>query len=186
VNAANLSSEMAMLTWRKEPLVGWGYRLSVTADRAVPTGIPIPSSQKSFSVPANGVQQCSDGGSAVCIPYLKGYAALDYTFADHTFVHVGMNYQGKNNTYFQPPFALFDATVRRPIQNSPLSVQASVYNLLNTNTFGGLVTPNAGTPLVGENGAGQYGTYTQSVPFPLIPVLPRTLRVQLDYNVGGR
>ena len=185
-NAANLSSELAMLTWRREPLVGFGYRLSVTANRSVPTGIPIPPSQKSFSVPANGVQQCSDGGSAVCIPYLKGYAGLDYTFQDRTFVHVGMNYQGKNNTYFQPPFALFDATVRRPIQNSPLSVQASVYNLLNTNTFGGLVTPNAGTPLVGENGAGQYGTYTQSVPFPLIPVLPRTLRVQLDYNVGGR
>jgi hypothetical protein len=186
VNAANLSSELAMLTWRREPAVGWGYRLSLTANRSVPMGIPIPSLQKSFSVPANGVQQCSDGGSAVCIPYLKGYAALSYTFDDRTFVHVGVNYEGKNNTYFQPPFAIWDATLRRPIQKTPLSVQASLYNMFNTNTFGGLVTPNAGTPLVGENGAGQYGTYTQSVPFPLIPVQPRTLRVQLDYDVGGR
>ncbi|HEU5480439.1 MAG TPA: TonB-dependent receptor, partial [Candidatus Tumulicola sp.] len=186
VNAANLSSQLAMLTWRKEPLVGWGYRLSVTANRSIPTGIPIPASQKSYSVPANGVQQCSDGGSAVCIPYLKGYAALDYTFADHTYAHLGVNYQGKNNTYFQPPFAIWDLTLRRPIQKSPMSVQATVYNLFNTNNFGGLVTPNAGTPLIGENGAGQYGTYTQSVPFPMIPVQGRTLRVQLDYNVGGR
>ena len=193
LNAANLSSELAMLTWRKEPLVGWGYRLSVTADRAVPTGIPMSST--AFSVPANGVQQCSDGGSAVCIPYLKGYAALDYTFADHTFAHIGVNYQGKNNTYFQPPFAIWDLTLRRPIATSPLSVQATVYNLFNTNTFGGLVTPNAGTPLIGSgctsvnNGVceGQsYGTYTQSVPFPMIPVQGRSLRVQLDYNVGGR
>ncbi len=186
LNAANLSSELAMLTWRREPLAGWGYRLSVTADRSVPSGIPIPASQKSYSIPSNGVQQCSDGGSAVCIPYLKGYAALEYTFNDRTFAHIGVNYQGKNNTYFQPPFAIWDATLRRPIPNTPLSVQASVYNLFDTNTFGGLVTPNAGTPLVGENGTGQYGTYTQSVPFPLLPVQPRTLRVQLDYNVGGR
>lgn len=185
VNAANLSSELAMLTWRREPLVGWGYRLSVTADRAIPTGIPIPASQQSFSVPANGVQQCSDGGSAVCIPYLKGYAALEYTFDDHTFAHIGMDYEGKNNTYFQPPFAIWDATLRRPVPHSALSVQASVYNLFNTNTFGGLVTPNAGTPLVGENGAGQYGTYHESVPFPMIPVQPRTLRVQLEYGVGA-
>lgn len=185
-NAANLSSQLAMLTWRKEPLVGWGYRLSLAANRSIPTGIPIPASQKSFSVPANGVQQCSDGGSAVCIPYLKGYAALEYTFADRTFAHIGVNYQGRNNTYFQPPFAIWDLTLRRPIPKTPISVQATVYNLFDTNTFGGLVTPNAGTPLVGENGAGQYGTYTQSVPFPMIPVAPRTLRVQLDYNVGGR
>jgi hypothetical protein len=186
VNAAKLSSEMAMLTWRREPLVGWGYRLSLTADRSIPTGIPIPATQSYYSIPANGVQQCSDGGSAVCIPYLKGYGSLSYTFNDRTFAHIGVNYIGKNNTYFQPPFAIWDLTVRRPVPNSPISVQASVYNLFDTNSFGGLVTPNAGTPLVGENGQGQYGQYTQSVPFPIIPVAPRTLRVQLDYAVGGR
>jgi hypothetical protein len=193
LNAANLSSEMAMLTWRREPLVGLGYRLSVTADRSVPTGIPMSSTTP--SVPANGVQQCSDGGSAVCIPYLKGYAALSYTFNDRTYAHVGVDYEGKNNTYFQPPFAIWDMTVRRPIPNSPLSVQASLYNAFNTNTFGGLVTPNAGTPLVGSGCASvtsgvcngvSYGQYKSSVPFPLIPVQPRTLRVQLDYSVGGR
>lgn len=186
VNAANLSSQLAMLTWRREPIVGLGYRLSITANRSIPTGIPIPASQKAYSVPANGVQQCSDGGSAVCIPYLKGYGAVDYTFADRTFLHLGVDFEGKNNTYFQPPFAIWDLTARRPIGNSPLSVQATVYNLFDTNSFGGLVTPNAGTPLVGENGAGNYGTYTQSVPFPRIPASGRTLRVQLDYNVGGR
>jgi hypothetical protein len=185
LNAANLSSELAMLTWRRAPLAGFGYRFSITANRSIPTGIPVPASQKNFSVPANGVQQCSDGGSAVCIPYLKGYGALEYTFADHTFAHIGVDFEGKNNTYFQPPFYVWDLTVRRPIPHSPLSAQATVYNLFNTNTFGGLVTPNAGTPLVGQNGAGGYGTYTQSVPFPMIPVQPRTLRVELDYQVGS-
>jgi hypothetical protein len=193
VNAANLSSEMAMLTLRREPLIGWGYRLSLTADRAVPTGIPMSST--AFSVPGNGVQQCSDGGSAVCIPYLKGYAGLDYTFADHTFAHIGVDYEGKNNTYFQPPFSIWDLTLRRPVANSPISFQASVYNLFNTNTFGGLVTPNAGTHLVGSGCASystltgcsglNYGTYQESVPYPLLPVQPRTLRVQMDYQVGS-
>ncbi|HEY9179652.1 MAG TPA: TonB-dependent receptor, partial [Candidatus Baltobacteraceae bacterium] len=186
VNAANLSSQLAMLTWRRTPTEGWGYRLSVAANRSIPTGIPIPAAQKSFSVPANGVQQCSDGGSAVCIPYLKGYGALEYTFPSRMFLHLGMDFEGKNNTYFQPPFAIWDFTARAPISNSPLSVQASVYNLWGTNSFGGLVTPNAGTPLIGQNGAGNYGTYTQSVPFPMIPVSGRTLRVQLEYGIGGR
>lgn len=184
LNAANLSSELAMITWRRQPLTGWGYYLSATANRSIPTGIPIPATQKYYSIPANGVQQCSDGGSAVCIPYLKGYAALEYTFPDRTFAHLGVDFEGKNNTYFQPPFAVWDLTLRRPVPKTPISFQASVYNLFDTNTFGGLVTPNAGTPLVGENATG-YGTYTQSVPFPVIPVQERTLRVQLDYGIGS-
>lgn len=183
LNAANLSSQLAMFTWRREPLVGFGYRFSVTANRSIPTGIPIPAAQKNFSVPANGVQQCSDGGSAVCIPYLKGYGALEYTFADHTFAHIGVDFEGKNNTYFQPPFAIWDLTLRRPVSKE-FEVQLSTYNLLNTNTFSGMVTPNAGVPMTGENASGQYGNYAAGLPYPLIPVQPRTVRLQFRYHVG--
>jgi hypothetical protein len=181
VNAAHLSSLLGMVTLRHEPLRGFGYYLTAAANRSIPSGIPITSI--GFTVPANGVQQCSDGGSTVCVPYLKGYARISYTTNDGSYIGLGADYEGKNNTYFQPPFAIYDLTLRRPIA-SFLDAQVSVANLLNTNTAEGLVTPNAGTPMVGENGAGQYGNYTGSVPFPFIPVQPRDVRVQFHYHVG--
>jgi outer membrane receptor protein involved in Fe transport len=181
VNAANLSNQFALITLRDQPSHGFGYYATVTIARSVPHGIPLGGS--SFSIPANGVQQCSDGGSAVCIPYSKGYGALEYTAYDGTFLHLGMDYEGKNNTYFQPPFALFDFAYRHPLTKK-FDVQLSVYNVFNTNRFGGLVTPNAGTPISGENGSGQYGQYKASLPFPLIPVDARTARIQIQYHVG--
>ena len=181
VNAAKLSSQMAMLTIRKSPAQGLGYYLSATAARSIPTGIPIQS--KGFVVPANDIQQCSDGGSAVCIPYLKGYGSLSYTTNDGTFFKLGVDYEGKNNTYFQPPFAIWDLTLRRPVSKE-FEVQLSTYNLLNTNTFSGMVTPNAGVPMTGENASGQYGNYAAGLPYPLIPVQPRTVRLQFRYHVG--
>jgi len=179
VNAANLSSQMVMLTVRRQPVRGWGFYATGTLARSIPTGIPITSS--SFSVPANGVQQCSDGGSAVCIPYFKGYGSLSYTTVDGTFASLGADFEGKNNTYFQPPFAVFDLVMRRPVSNA-VDVQLSTYNLFNTNTFTGLVTPNAGVPILGQNASGQYGNYVESLPFPLVPVQPRTVRLQFSFH----
>ncbi|MGZ3541492.1 MAG: TonB-dependent receptor domain-containing protein [Vulcanimicrobiaceae bacterium] len=181
VNAAKLSSQVATLTYRKEPLRGFGYYVSGTLARSIPTGIPISSS--SFTVPANGVQQCSDGGSSACIPYLKGYGHLSYTFKDDTYVGFGADFEGKNNTYFQPPFAVYDLTLRRPVRDL-VDVQISVYNLFNTNSFGGLVLPNAGSPLIGENVSGQYGNYKAALPYPLIPVQPRDIRLQFRWHVN--
>lgn len=179
VNAANLSSQMVMLTVRRQPLRGWGFYATGTLARSIPTGIPITSS--SFSVPANGIQQCSDGGSAACIPYFKGYGSISYTTQDGTFASLGADFEGKNNTYFQPPFTVFDMVVRRPVSKA-VDVQISTYNLFNNNTFSGLVTPNAGTPITGQNASGQYGNYVESLPFPLIPVQPRTVRVQFSFH----
>jgi outer membrane receptor protein involved in Fe transport len=182
VNAANLSNEFAMVTLRDQPLRGFGYYATFTIARSSPTGIPLAGS--SFSVPANGIQQCSDGGSASCIPYTKGYGALEYTTNDGTFFHLGADWEGKNNTYFQPPFAIVDAAIRRPLTKE-FDVQMSVYNLLNTNSFGHLVTPNAGLPITGENGLGQYGNYQESLPYPLIPVQARTVRLQVQLHTGS-
>ena len=179
VNAANLSSQMVMLTVRRQPARGWGFYATGTLARSIPTGIPITSS--SFSVPANGVQQCSDGGSAVCIPYFKGYGSLSYTTGDGSFVSLGADVEGKNNTYFQPPFTVFDLVARRAVSKA-VDVQLSTYNLFNSNTYSGLVTPNAGVPILGQNASGQYGNYVGSLPFPLIPVQPRTVRLQFSFH----
>lgn len=189
INAANLSSELLMLTVRKQPAFGLGYYLSGTLARSIPTGVPLTSA---FSVPANGIQQCSDGGSATCIPYLKGYADLSYTMHDGTFMRLGMDYQGKNNTYFQPPFAIYDLTLRRPISKQ-IDVQLSTFNLLNTNTFSGLVEPNQGVPITGEKQVCSgtpvvcqppvYGNYPNNA-FARIPVQPRTVRLQFNFHVN--
>lgn len=187
VNAAKLSSQLLMLTVRKAPAFGLGYYLSGTLARSIPTGVPLTSS---FSVPANGVQQCSDGGGATCIPYLKGYADVSYTMHDGTYTRLGVDIEGKNNTYFQPPFAIYDLTLRRPLTKE-FDVQISTYNLLNTNTFSGLVEPNQGVALIGQKQVcptpttctTQYGQYPYNS-FARIPVQPRTVRLQFNFHVN--
>jgi hypothetical protein len=183
INAANLNSKFASVTYRKDVNRGLGWYLTGTLARSVPNGIPVAAFGKNFTLPGNGIQQCSDGGSAVCIPYFKAYGALSFTAKDGTYYKLGEDFEGKNNTYFQPPFAIFDAVVRHPVTNF-LDAQLSISNLLNTNSYGDLVLPNAGTPVLGENNKGQYGNYVGSTPFPLIPVQPRNVRLQFRWHVN--
>ncbi|MDE2482796.1 MAG: TonB-dependent receptor [bacterium] len=185
LNAAKLDSQFAMLTIRNQPETGFGYYATATLARSVVDGIPLsfyPS--KGYGIPANGVQQCSDGGTDACIPYFKAYARVEYTTKAKDYFGLGMDLEGKNNTYFQPPFALFDFTVRHPL-NKTLTAQISVQNLLNTNVFAGLVQPNSGVAISGENSAGQLGAYGGSgLQYPLVPATPRTVRFQLQYALG--
>jgi outer membrane receptor protein involved in Fe transport len=60
-----------------------------------------------------------------------------------------------------------------------LEVQLSVQNLLNTNAFSDLPAPNAGVPIVAENSSG-LTTYAST----LLPLPPRTLRLQLRAHMG--
>jgi hypothetical protein len=57
--------------------------------------------------------------------------------------------------------------------------------LFNTNSFGDLVRPNAGSPFTGENSAGQYGPayISGNLPYPLIPAQPRTVRLILSWHL---
>ncbi|HEY5258366.1 MAG TPA: TonB-dependent receptor [Candidatus Baltobacteraceae bacterium] len=187
INAAKLDSRIAMVTFRNEPKVGLGYFATVTATRSVVDGVPLsayPSAASgTFGSPANGVQQCSDGGNNVCIPYLKGYGSLSYAFPRGDSVSLGVDFEGKNNTYFQPPFWIYDLEAKHPVSKT-FDLEVSVQNLLNTNSFGALVRPNAGSPFVGENSSGQQGNayIAGNLPYPLIPVQPRTARLQLVYH----
>lgn len=187
INAAKLDSKIAMLTYKKQPKVGLGYFASVTATRSIVEGVPLsayPSAASgTYGSPANGVQQCSDGGNNVCIPYLKGYGDLSYAFNSGDYAELGVDFEGKNNTYFQPPFWIYDFVGKHPLSKN-LDFDLSVQNLLNTNSFGFLVRPNAGSPFVGENSAGQQGPayIAGNLPYPLIPVPPRTARVQLVWH----
>lgn len=176
INAANLRSQIAMLKYSYLPNFGFGYYVSAAAQRSIVNGIPLAAFPATFSVPANGVQQCGTG-SSICIPYLKGYGQLQYTFRDRTFVSFGADYEGKNNSYNQGPIAIFNTTFRRPV-NKFFDVQISADNVFNSDAYNNLVVPNLGVPLVGENNKGQYGSYTT----PIIPAQPRTIRLQLNIH----
>jgi hypothetical protein len=175
INAALLSSQSAMIKYSRLPTVGLGYYVTGTLQRSIVSGIPLSVYTASYSQPANGVQICG----TICIPYLKAYGSLQYAFRDKTLLSLGADFEGKNNSYNQAPLTLVNFTYRHPVSRA-IDVQIAVDNLLNTNTYDNLVVPNLGVAQVGENNLGQYGAYTT----PIIPALPRTVRMQLTAHVG--
>jgi hypothetical protein len=183
-NAARLQTSLATLRYSYAPRVGFGFFGSVAANRSILSGVPLPVSGS--QVPANGVQICGNGvaapGIATCIPYLKGYGSLNYTSRDGTYTALGVEYEGKNNSYFQPPFALVDFTFRKPVSREA-QIIVGVENLLNTNGFSNaayLASPNLGTPIVADSSTGAQTSFQPTG----ISVIPRTVRVQLRLHVG--
>jgi len=179
---AQLSSQLITAKYSYAPAHGFGYNFQVAADRSILTGVPQGAYNANPGFPVNGVQVCGNGlftpGLATCIPYLKGYGQFTYSTPHGTYAAIGVAYWGKNNPYYQPPFALVDATVRQPIEKY-LDLQLSVENLLNSNTYLNLPAPNIGTPVVAETTGGQ-ATYLPD----LLPAPPRTFRLQARLHVG--
>ncbi len=182
VNVARLHSELATVRYAYTPRVGIGVNASVAANRSILDGLP-----PGFSgPPTNGVQICGNGvaapGIATCLPYLKGYGQLNYTARGGTFIGLGVEYEGKNNSYFQPPLALVDFTFRRSVTRN-VEMLVGVENLLNTNVFSNasnLASPNAGTPIA----AGQPDGTVQSFVPTLVSAPARTVRVQIRLHTG--
>jgi outer membrane receptor protein involved in Fe transport len=184
INVARLDTEIATVQYRHAPLVGLGYNVAAAAERSIVQGLP-PSlyTAGTQGFPVNNVQICGNGvaapGMPTCIPYLKGYGQLTYTWRDGTYVGLGVDYEGKNNAYFQPPFALVDLSVRRPIRKD-LEFQMSVQNLLNTNNYGTyLSTVGAGTPIVAGSVDANGNEIQQSFTPIRISAPPRIVRMQL-------
>jgi len=180
VNLASLAARQFTATYGRTPALGLGYSLSGTLSSSIINGVPASfyTSPTALVQPANGQQQCSNGGSEICLPYLKGFLHLQYIAPDRTYYALDGDFEGKNNTYNQPPFTIFSATVRRPVSKS-LDVQLSVQNLLNTNVFFGLPEYNLGVPQIGQSSTGLGSILT-----PLIPAPARTFRLQFRWHIG--
>jgi outer membrane receptor protein involved in Fe transport len=121
-------------------------------------------------------------GIATCIPYLKGYGQLTYAAKGGAFLGLGVEYEGKNNSYFQPPFALVDFTFRKPVTKD-VEMIVGVENLFNTNVYSNqsyLATPNSGTPIVADTAGGAQTTFVPT----LVPAIARTVRVQVRLHTG--
>ena len=179
-NVASLAARQVTATYGRTPALGLGYSLSGTLSSSIVNGVPASfySSPTVFVQPANGQQQCSNGGSEICLPYLKGYLHLQYVAPDRTYYALDGDFEGINNTFNQPPFTIFSATVRHPVTKT-LDVQLSVQNLLNTNVFFGLPEFNLGVPQIGQSSTGLGSILT-----PLIPAPARTFRLQLRWHIG--
>jgi outer membrane receptor protein involved in Fe transport len=187
INAARLRSQLLTLKYAYAPRAGFGYDLSAAAQRSIVDGIPAALYAGGPGFPVNNVQVCGNGldqpGIPTCIPYLKGYAHGSFTWRNGSYVALGLEYLGKNNPYYQPPFALLDLTVRHPLTKA-LELQASVENLLNTNSFSNLAAPNLGVPLVAGATSDGVTAYQTTYASTLIPAPARTLRVQLRFHRG--
>ena len=188
INVARLQALLVTLKYQHSPFRGFGYNVAVTADSSILNGIPASAyNGSSPSLPSDNVQVCGNGeftpGLATCIPYLKGYGQLNYTLNSGTFVGLGVDYEGKNNAYYQPPFAIVDLVYHEPWTKT-LDFNLSVENLLNTNSYDYLAAPNLGVPAVGDESSNGKTVQQASYPTYRIPAATRTLRVSLRAHVG--
>jgi len=187
INVARLQADLFTLKYVHAPLRGFGYNFALTADRSILSGIPASAYNSTPSLPANSVQVCGNGeftpGLATCVPYLKGYGQFNYTLNTGTFVGLGVDYEGKNNAYYQLPFAILDFQFKQPLHKDT-DFNFSVQNLLNTNSYNYLAAPNLGVPAVADytaaNGSIQQGSY----PTYRIPAPTRTVRASIRIHIG--
>jgi outer membrane receptor protein involved in Fe transport len=189
INVAKLSTQLATVKYRFAPRAGLGFNLTAAAERSIVSGLPANLySAGSQGFPVNNVQICGNGvaapGIPTCLPYLKGYAQLTYTWPDGTYAALGADYEGKNNAYFQPPFTQVDFTLRRPVSKN-VEIQIGVQNLLNTNNFGTyLATIGAGTPIVAGSVDGNGNEIQTSFIPSRISAPPRIIRAQIRFHSG--
>jgi outer membrane receptor protein involved in Fe transport len=187
INVARLEAKLATVKYAYAPRRGFGFNIAATADSSIFSGIPASAYNTTPALPANNVQVCGNAaftpGLATCDPSLKGYAQFTYTWRNGTFAALGVDYEGKNNAYYQPPFAIADLSLRAPLARN-LDFNLSIQNLFNTNSYNYLPAPNLGVPAVGDfstNGTtiqqGSYSTY-------LLPAVTRTLRLSFRAHMG--
>ncbi len=190
INVARLDAKLLTLKYNYAPPVGFGYNLALTADSSVLSGIPASAYNGTGALPADNVQVCGGAaftpGLATCIPYLKGYGQLTFQFAKGTFVALGADYEGKNNAYYQPPFAIADFSFHQPL-NYSTDFNMSVENLFNTNSYDYLPAPGLGSPAVADYIPPNSTTISQtSYSTYRIPAATRTLHVSVRAHIGKK
>jgi outer membrane receptor protein involved in Fe transport len=132
----------------------------------------------SGSCPATDSYCVEDGGTAVSnqnVPYLQGYAEINWQTSAGWYASFGGTLFGKNNSLNEPPFVVARITLRAPITRS-LFLQVSGNNIFNE--YGGffpIVGGGVGIPLANGGVVPSLGNVMG----------PDTWTVQLQKLFGG-
>ncbi|HEX5274936.1 MAG TPA: TonB-dependent receptor [Candidatus Rubrimentiphilum sp.] len=206
-NLANARMEGIELSLRRRPLVGFGYVVQGSTQRGYAYALPacfysttITAGQPDCTkfntnlaiIPGqnftgNGISGngCGcNGFSNQAIPYMQGYAELNYTFPGGASAYVGDQFMGKNNSLAVAPFWILNAGVTLPFANG-LSLQVNGFNLGNTlsgvwpNFGSGIPIPIAGLPPQAPAGSPLFAATQAQV------LGPSRIQFQLIKKFGG-
>ncbi len=184
INVGELRAYGLELSVAKNPLLGFGYRLTASLQRAFFDKIPQSVYLAGQSSLVAGKQLDGLNGS-ISVPYAKAYGELRFAFPNDGLMTFGADYEGNNNSTYGPPVTLFNTTLRFPIVKG-VPLQIAVDNLFNLNTGTGLgrALQNQGSQTVrfGCNAAGTVCSNSgsgKSLQF----VYARNVRIQLTKRI---
>jgi len=170
LNGSQKNSEGVDLQLTDEPSMGFGYRIMGSLDRAYYLNMPASL----FPAPPAGVtpsyQSFYNGAQVQGIPYLRGYAEVQYAGVKRLLLRLGMDYEGSNNEYNYPSFVFFDAGARFNVGNG-YSFQLTGENITNVNLNANL---GAGVYYQGVTPVGAYANgsgYTYGASSPTLGVV---------------
>ena len=181
INVGQLRAYGLELSFAKSPVVGWGYRLTGSLERAYFDKIPASVYLGSPSSLVNGKQLDGLNGS-IAVPFAKAYGELRYGWSREGLFTLGADYEGSNNSTYGPPFTTFNSTLRLPIAGVG-ALQIAADNLFNLSTGTGLgrALQSQGSQSIryGCNAVGANCGYSAS-PKSLQMIYPRNVRIQLS------
>jgi outer membrane receptor protein involved in Fe transport len=183
INVGELRAYGVELSLTKNPVLGFGYRLTGSLQRAYFDKIPQSVYLAGQTALVAGKQLDGLNGS-ISVPYAKAYGEVRWAFPREGLVTFGADYEGNNNSTYGPPYALFNTTLRFPIKNYPL--QIAVDNLFNLNTGSNLgralLSQGSQTVRYGCNATGTVCSYSGSAK-SLQFVYPRNVRIQFSHRM---
>ena len=184
INVGQLRAYGVELSIAKNPLLGFGYRLTGSLQRAYFDKIPQSIYLAGQSSLVAGKQLDGLNGS-ISVPFAKAYGEIRFALPNDSLVTFGADYEGNNNSTYGPPYSLFNTTLRFPIAKG-IPLQIAVDNLFNLSTGSGLgrALQSQGSQSVrfGCNATGTVCSNTGSAK-SLQFVYPRNVRIQLTKRI---
>jgi outer membrane receptor protein involved in Fe transport len=184
INVGQLRAYGVELSIAKNPLLGFGYRLTGSLQRAYFDKIPQSVYLAGQSSLVAGKQLDGLNGS-ISVPFAKAYGEIRFALPHDSLMTFGADYEGNNNSTYGPPYALFNTTLRFPIAKG-VPLQIAVDNLFNLSTGSGLgrALQSQGSQSVrfGCNATGTVCSNTGSAK-SLQFVYPRNVRIQLTKRI---
>lgn len=164
-------------TLNHAPLFGLGWRLQGALARAFTYNLPpdfycyvkgpgctedtnlavLP--EVNFGGDPVGIAGAPNGIAGARVPYLSGYAEVNWNGHFGQYYNLGLTFFGNNNSFDLPPFAVLSANVRFKLNNHGTKLQLSADNItgVNDNPYAGFFN---GIPLPLVKGAVQTNPFT--------------------------